>query len=200
MGGGCGLPEAGASFDIAASAGTVTAPAQYACVAGHWCRGHQQRRVGSALCDVRHLADGRSRIHWRRPSRDKSAQLFKRRPKSAVGYSVARTDMDEKENFRVQLLHTNPHKHLILFIYLPHPSLAPPQVCGVTYSFHYLLNVSVRPIWRGCPPKRNRIYDFAAATESPSATSIFRCTRRAHETGEQRPLRHCASRCHAGRV
>jgi hypothetical protein len=53
-----------------------------------------------------------------------ASAAVKRRHTRPAGYPVAGTKMEEKENFRVQFLHTFFHNHLILFIYLAHPSSA----------------------------------------------------------------------------
>lgn len=54
-------------------------------------------------------------MDWRYPQ----AKMRFERPD---GYPFAGTKIEEKQNLRVQFLHTSSHNYLILFISLPHPS------------------------------------------------------------------------------
>jgi hypothetical protein len=53
---------------------------------------------------------------------ERSKSSAEERQKSTVGGSFVGTKKEEKQNFRVRFLHTQPNNQLINFIYLPHPS------------------------------------------------------------------------------
>ncbi|TPN29152.1 hypothetical protein [Mesorhizobium sp. B1-1-6] len=74
------------------------------------------------------------------------AQLFatpadaeqKRASQETVGHPIAGTKMEEKENFRVQFLHTNSDNELILFTYPSSPSWAQWPVYALDFSAFFL--------------------------------------------------------------
>jgi hypothetical protein len=58
---------------------------------------------------------------------ERSKSSAEERPKRAIGGSFEGTKKEEKQNFRVRFLHTTSRNHLIIFIYLSHPSWVRPK-------------------------------------------------------------------------
>ncbi|WP_224518953.1 hypothetical protein [Mesorhizobium sp. CO1-1-3] len=72
----------------------------------------------------------------------------KRASQETVGHPIAGTKMEEKENFRVQFLHTNSDNELILFTYPSSPSSGrlPPYALGIS-TFFASIGWLMRAVW-----------------------------------------------------